>query len=277
MRLTGFQRDGLSFDVLDEGPEGGDPVVLLHGFPERATCWREVAPLLHAHGLRTYALDQRGASPGARPRGRRAYAVEEFAADVHALAEAIGRPVHLVGHDWGSATAWIAAAMRPELFRTLTAVSVPHPYAFTQAMTRSSQALKSWYMLFFNLPWLPERLAARERGFFDRSLRGSGMTRDDVERFRRELVEDGALPGGLGWYRAMFLSKAPSRYRTVSVPTTMVWSDGDDFIGRTAVELTATCVDAPYELVVLEGISHWIPTAAPEPLCDAILDRVAWA
>jgi pimeloyl-ACP methyl ester carboxylesterase len=277
MRLTTIERDGLTFDVVDTGPEDGDPVVLLHGFPERATCWREVAPLLNARGLRTYALDQRGASPGARPQGRRAYAVEEFAADAHALAEAIGRPVHLVGHDWGSATAWIAAAMRPELFRTLTAVSVPHPFAFTRAMTRSSQGLKSWYMLFFNIPWLPERLAAKPRGFFDRSLRGSGMSRDDVARFRTEMVDDGALPGGLGWYRAIFLSKAPAEHRTVRVPTTMVWSDRDDFIGRRSVELTAECVDAPYELVVLDGVDHWIPTHAPEQLADAILARAASA
>jgi len=272
-RLTTVHRDGLVLDVIDEGPLDGDPVVLLHGFPERATCWREVAPLLHAHGLRTYALDQRGASPGARPAGRRAYRVGEFAQDAHALVEAIGRPAHLVGHDWGSATAWIAAAMRPDLFRTLTAVSVPHPAAFLRAATSSTQLLRSWYMLFFNLPWLPERLARIHGGPLERNLLGSGMDRDDVERFRREMVADGALPGGLGWYRAMFLGDDARRHPTVTVPTTMVWSDGDHFIGRRAIDLTADCVEAPYELVVLSGVSHWIPTHAPEPLADAILAR----
>ena len=63
-RITSFERDGLVLDVTDEGPIDGDPVVLLHGFPERRTCWAEVTPLLHPRGLRTFAVDQRGASPG---------------------------------------------------------------------------------------------------------------------------------------------------------------------------------------------------------------------
>jgi pimeloyl-ACP methyl ester carboxylesterase len=72
-RLLRYRHDGLTFDIRDEGPLDGDPVVLLHGFPERSTCWRDVAPLLHAQGLRTYAPDQRGYSPGARPPRRRDY------------------------------------------------------------------------------------------------------------------------------------------------------------------------------------------------------------
>lgn len=270
-RLPSYERDGLRFDVHDEGPLDGDPVVLLHGFPERATCWREVAARLHTHGLRTYALDQRGASPGARPTSRRAYAVGEFAADVHALAERIGRPVHLVGHDWGAATAWTAVAQRPELFATLTAVSVPHPRGFQQSWTSSGQLLRSWYMFAFMVPLLPE-LAGR-RGLLGQLLRRGGMTRADVARFQREVVDDGALPGGLGWYRAMFVS-APGSGRAVTVPTTMVWSDGDAFIGRRAVDLCADLVRAPYELVVLEGVTHWIPTQAPDALAEAILERV---
>ena len=88
--------------MLDEGPLDGVPVVLLHGFPERASTWRDVAPLLHARGFRTLAPDQRGYSPGARPPRRRDYRVALLAGDVVALIERIGRPVHLVGHDWGA-------------------------------------------------------------------------------------------------------------------------------------------------------------------------------
>ena len=109
-RLTRFRHDGLVFDVRDEGPVDGDPVVLLHGFPERSTCWRDVAPLLHARGLRTYAPDQRGYSPGARPRRRRDHTIPKLVGDVVALIETIGRPVHLVGHDWGATVGWMVAA-----------------------------------------------------------------------------------------------------------------------------------------------------------------------
>ena len=274
-RITTYQHDGLSFDVLDEGPIDGIPVVLLHGFPERSTCWRQVAPLLHAQGLRTFAPDQRGYSPGARPPRRRDYAAGALVRDVLALIARIGGPVHLVGHDWGAAVGWGVAMTKPALVRSWTAVSVPHTGAFAASMLRSSQGLKSWYMAAFQLPYLPELAARRVGGPFDRSMRRSGMTRDDVARFRTEIVEYGALPGGLGWYRGIPFTGSGGARRKVTVPTTMVWSDGDFAIGRAAVDATAEWVDAPYDLVVLRGVSHWIPTQAPDALADAILARVA--
>jgi pimeloyl-ACP methyl ester carboxylesterase len=277
-RLTSYSRDGLTFDVRDEGPEDGTPVVLLHGFPERSSCWRSVAPLLHEAGLRTYAPDQRGYSPGARPAGRRAYAVPELVADVVALVEEIGTPVHLVGHDWGSMVGWGLAASRPELVSSWTAVSVPHPAAFTKAMRTTRQGLHSWYMGLFQLPLVVEQLARWEGGPVDQGLRRTGMTREEVARFRTEIVEYGALPHALGWYRALPLSAGGNGFgRRVRVPTTMVWSTGDSAIVRPGVDWTERYVEAPYELVVLDGVSHWIPTHAPEPLVEAILARIASA
>jgi pimeloyl-ACP methyl ester carboxylesterase len=276
-RLTTYDHDGLSFDVRDEGPLDGDPVVLLHGFPERSSSWREVAPRLHDAGLRTYAPDQRGYSPGARPSRRRDYRTPLLVADTVALLDRVGRPVHLVGHDWGAVVAWLVASARPDLVRSLTAVSVPHPAAFMAAVTTSRQALRSWYMGLFQLPFLPELSAAVVGGPFDQALRRGGMTDDDVERFRTEIVEYGALPGALGWYRAMPLGDPRSSAQRVQVPTTLVWSDGDVAVGREGVERTDQWVDAPYHLEVLAGVTHWIPTHAPEALTRAILDRAASA
>ncbi|MBC9734419.1 alpha/beta fold hydrolase [Nocardioides marmotae] len=275
-RLERFHHDGLTFDVHDSGPEDGDPVVLLHGFPERATSWRHVEPLLHAAGLRTYAMDQRGYSPGARPEGRSSYKVELLVGDVEALVRIIGRPVHLVGHDWGANVAWALTGQHPELIRTLTAVSVPHPAAFTAAMTSSDQALRSWYMLLFQLPRVAE-LSAQVGGgrVFERFLRNAGMDEEDVARVHREVVEDGALPHALGWYRGLPLSDRSVMGHSIQVPTTMVWSDGDVALARKGVELTERYCRSDYELVVLEGVSHWIPTHAPEALAEAILERVA--
>jgi len=273
-RLLRYRHDGLTFDVRDEGPLDGDPVVLLHGFPERSTCWREVVPLLHPHGLRTYAPDQRGYSPGARPPRRRDYRMDRLEADVVALIEAIGLPVHLVGHDWGASSGWLVAAHRPELVRSWTAVSVPHPAAFRRAMFTSRQAFASWYMAAFQLPGLPERLAARPGGRFDEGLREGGMTEADIDRFRREIVDDGALTGGLNWYRAMPFTHQRTLAEPVAVPTTLVWSDGDVAVKRVSVDRCADHVTGPFELRVLEGVSHWIPTHAPEAVADAVLSRV---
>jgi pimeloyl-ACP methyl ester carboxylesterase len=271
-RLTSYDHDGLTFDVRDEGPLDGDPVVLLHGFPERATAWRKVAPLLHDAGLRTYAPDQRGYSPGARPGRRRDYRLPHLVGDVVALAETIGRPVHLVGHDWGAAVGWAVAAQHRELVRTWTAVSVPHPAGFAKAMVTSGQALRSWYMGFFQLPFVPEWLG-RTR-VFEEWLRGSGMDDESLERFREEMVADGALGGGLMWYRALPLPGPAPTVGKVRVPTTFVWSDGDVAVDAAGGRHTPDLVDAPYEYVELDGVSHWIPTEAPEPLTAAILRRI---
>jgi len=160
-RITQLQHDGLTFAVLDEGPLDGVPVVLLHGFPERSTTWRLVAPILHEAGIRTFALDQRGYSPGARPRRRRDYRMTHLVGDVTALIDHIGAPVHLVGHDWGAVVGWMVAAQRPDLLRSWTAISVPHPMAFLQAGLTSGQGLKSWYIGFFQVPRLAELTASR--------------------------------------------------------------------------------------------------------------------
>lgn len=272
-RITSYRHDGLTFDVVDAGPLDGEVIVLLHGFPQRPSSWDKVAPLLHAQGYRTLAPEQRGYSPGARPRGRSSYTGWLLVGDVAALVEEIGTPVHLVGHDWGSAVAWMVAASRPDLVRSLVAVSVGHPAAFQRSMFRSDQWRRSWYMGFFQLPFLPERMAAA-RPFADRFLGAAGMDAATIERFHAEFPTPESLAGPIGWYRGMPLTRGRGLGAKVTVPTTMVWSDGDVALGRAAIDLTERYVRAPYRLEVLEGVSHWIPDEAPEQLAGFVLDRV---
>lgn len=271
-RIRIYTHDGLTFDVVDEGPIDGEPVVLLHGFPQTSSSWRQVSDLLHEQGYRTIAPDMRGYSPGARPKGRSAYAGDRLTGDVAALLRVVGLPAHLVGHDWGSAVGWSVAAAHPELVRSWTAVSVPHPAAFMASMVRSSQLLKSWYMLFFQLPKVPELVLTHAGALRRRSLANMGMDARLREQFESEILAGGALPGGLGYYRGLPFS-ASGIGGKVRVPTTMVWSSGDAALGRKGVDLTPRYVDAPYELVVLQGVSHWIPDHAPQVLADAIVRR----
>jgi pimeloyl-ACP methyl ester carboxylesterase len=273
-RIRAFSRDGFTFDVLDGGPLDGPAVVLLHGFPQRASQWEGVSEILHRHGLRTLAPDQRGYSPGARPRGPRAYRMSELVGDTAALIERYGAPVHLVGHDWGAAVAWATAAAHPDVVRTLTTVSVPHPAAFVRSLMRSDQALRSWYMLAFQPPGAVELLARRAPHAVGRFLKRAGMRDAEVARFREEIVEYGALPGALAWYRALPFAAGSSTGR-VHVPTTHVWSDRDTALARRGAELTADQVRAPYELRVLEGVGHWIPTRASDVLAEIVLERTS--
>ena len=272
-RLLRYRHDGLTFDVVDHGPLDGDPVVLLHGWPERATSWRKVVPHLHEAGFRTYAPDQRGYSKGARPKRRRDYALQHLVGDVVALIETIGRPVHLVGHDWGGAVGWLVAAKRPDLVRSWTCASTPHPKAFAKSLTSSNQGLKSYYMFAFNLPGIPEWMA--RTGRMDIPWRKGGMTKEDVQRVHDEVIDDDAMHYGLMYYRALPFSGAVLKDSICRVPTTYVWGDDDVALNEAGMKLTAQFVEGPYEQVTLKGVSHWIPTEAPDELAEHILKRIA--
>jgi pimeloyl-ACP methyl ester carboxylesterase len=274
-RLSSYERAGLRFEVTDAGPEDGPVVVLLHGFPQRATCWARVAARLNADGLRTLALDQRGYSPQARPRSRSDYTMPHLVADVVELIDLAGGPVHLVGHDWGAAVAWALAGHHPERVRSLVTVSVPHPRAYARSLFRSTQVARSWYMAAFQVPLLPEVSARTAPRLVEGALRRSGMPEDALARFRREMIDGGALGPALGWYRAIPLGTGRSaRMPVVRVPTTHVWSDADATLSRRGALLTADHVEATYRLVILEGVSHWIPDEVPEQLAALIEHRV---
>jgi len=273
-----FHRDGLTFDVLDAGPSDGEPVVLLHGFPQDSTAWNRVTPGLHHHGLRTLAPDQRGYCPTARPRGRSRYRLRETTADVLALLDAAElESAHVVGHDWGGLVAWALGAWHPDRVRTLSVLSVPHPAAMAKAMVTSDQALRSYYVGVFQFPVLPERLLLAGRAAALRWLLSHGGLPDDaVDRYVARMREPGALPAALGWYRALPWN-GQDPVGTVRVPTLHVWSTGDAFLGRAGIEATEQYVDAPYRLEVLDDVPHWIPELAPDRVAELVTAHVRTA
>lgn len=272
-----YTRDGLVFDVRDAGPPDGPVVVLLHGFPQRNDSWNAVIDRLTAAGYRCLAPNQRGYSPGARPPRRRDYRMSELVADVGALIDASGAPrVHLVGHDWGAGVAWGVAAELPDRLATVSPVSVPHPAAFLKSFVTSRQGLASWYMGFFQLPWLPEWLLTRGKGAVAaKTLRRSGQTAAAAERDAQAMTEPGALTGGLNWYRGLPLSNLRDSNQRISVPTMYVWSDDDIALKPKGARNTARYVDGEYRFEVMPGVSHWIPDTEPGRLADLLLDWFA--
>jgi pimeloyl-ACP methyl ester carboxylesterase len=257
---TQITRDGLAFNITEDGPADGEPVLLLHGFPQHSDSWDALVPLLTEAGYRTIRMDQRGYSPGARPRNRSAYRITELVNDAAEVIDHYGGRVHVVGHDWGAVVAWGLGSTYPDRVASLTALSVPHPGAFLRAMLTSTQGLKSWYMYFFQLPWLPE--AALRRQLVPLLLR-SGQSRERARRDAEGFREPGALTGALNWYRAMPLLDPRRVGDPVRSPTLFIYSDGDIAIGRKGVERCARYVEGPYQLETLSGVSHWIPDEAP--------------
>jgi len=269
-----MRANGLDFDVLLGGPAGGEPVLLLHGFPQHAGEWSLVTPALWEAGLRTIAPNQRGYSPGARPAGRGSYRMADMTADALSIVDAFGvGPVHVVGHDWGAAVGWHLAARHPDRVRTLTAVSVPHPLALADALAGlTDQRERSAYFVLFRQDGKAEDTLLADDA---RALRAlyAGIPASRVDSYLTPMRERDALTGGLNWYRGTSRVDSeglgPSR-----VPTTYVWSDGDFSIGPEAAYGCERYVAADYRFVPLAGVSHWIPDEAPDTVVEAVVSRV---
>lgn len=258
------------FDALVAGPDDGERVLLLHGFPQSSDIWSPQVDALAAAGYRAIAYDQRGYSPGARPDDVTQYRIDHLVGD--ALAVAGNRAFHVVGHDWGAIVGWHLAARHPERIRTLTALSVPHPVAFATALLTptSDQRSQSGYVAFFRTDVAEDALLA---GGLAAALAASGYPGDIDER-ERAMSEPGALAGALNWYRAIDFGLLRG-VGSVVVPTLFVWSTGDVALAREGAEATARHVIGPYRFEVLDGVSHWIPEEVPEVLTRLLLEHLA--
>lgn len=270
--MRSYVHAGLTFDVLDSGPSDGAAVVLLHGFPQDAHSWDAVVPRLNERGLRTLAPDLRGYSPGARPRERRAYTVDKLAGDAIGLLDAAGlERAHLVGHDWGGRVAWAIAIRHPDRVASLTAVSTPHPAAMQWAFTHSLQGLRSWYMLAFQLPWVPERIAAAT---LRTGLPRTGLSQAAADHYAERFADPESLRGPSNYYRALFLTPPAEAGGHVRIPTTYLWGRRDPFLGPAAAQRTAAYVAADYRFVEVDG-GHWLPEENPALVAEAVVARAA--
>ncbi|MCV6963274.1 alpha/beta hydrolase [Mycobacterium intermedium] len=271
-----FSRGQLVFDVRDSGPEDGPVVVLLHGHPQTNSAWDGVIPLLTARGYRCLAPNQRGISPGARPPRRRDYRVSELVDDVGALIDASGaHRVHLVGHDWGALVAWAFAASHPDRLITLTALSGPHPRALRRALLTGQQGMASWYVYFYQLPRIPERVYLGRDGKGARlsaMMQAGGQRLEFADRDARALAEPGAYTAALNWYRAMPWS---GRVGPVSVPTLYVWGDNDPYILDRAAHTCGNHVTGFYRFEILRRAGHWLPDEHPDTVADLLLEFFA--
>lgn len=273
-RIESYQREGLSFDVIDSGPLDGQVFVLLHGFPETNKSWQETSEILNTQGYRTFAVNQRGYSLGAQPTSRRDYRGSALLEDVNALLDIIQQPVYLVGHDWGAVVAWDVAQRYPEKIKHLITISVPHKAAFMKAMLTSNQLFKSYYMGLFQLPKIPELLFEKVPQIGLALLKDSGMTEQQLKDFQQEIVNEKRLSTALNWYRGLPFSSNKNLLKPITVPTLFIWGKHDSAIGPKGVEYNKNYVHAPYKEVIMDA-THWIPVQNAKELSQYILDAVA--
>ncbi len=268
----------LTFNVRIAGPDDGEVVILLHGFPETSHEWRHQLLALGEAGFRAVAPDQRGYSPGARPPAIEDYAIPLLVGDVIGIADAVGADrFHIVGHDWGAAVAWVVAVVAEDRVITANPVSVPHPDAFARVLRdpTSCQVAASSYFDLFVQPNSEDGFLAND-GALLRAVY-AGIDAEAVEEYVRVLGSKPALGSALNWYRANVADRelVGPAVGNVKVPTMFTWSDGDTALCIDGAQLTEEFVDAPYRFEVLEGVSHWIPDLAPDRMTALLLDHLA--
>lgn len=260
----------INLHVVEAGPEDGPLVILLHGFPEFWYGWRKQIPALTEAGFRVVVPDQRGYNLSDKPRPVSAYSLDALADDCVGLLDALGRDrAALVGHDWGAAAAWWAALKYPQRWNRLCIVNVPHPAVMRRHLRRSlSQIRRSWYMFFFQLPWLPERIFLMRHGKAGldgmvRTARPGTFADDDLARYFAAWSQPSAMRSMINWYRAA-LRYPPARLESlrVRVPTLVIWGAQDSFVSR---ELAGASIDMcdDGQLVFVEEATHWVQHEEP--------------
>ncbi len=273
-----FQSGGVTLHAVVDGPPSSPVVLLLHGFPEFWYGWhRQIGPLAAA-GFRVVVPDQRGYNLSSKPSGEAAYALTELDSDVIAIADQLGQEkIFLVGHDWGAAVAWSTALLHPQRVAKLVVLNVPHPSVLRKFLsTRLRQVLRSWYMFFFQLPWLPEAVFSAfnfhvgARSLL-RSSRPGTFSAEDLAQYRAAWSQPGALTAMINWYRAIFRTRVKFPDKTVRVPTRILWGERDAFLlAEMAHESLRYCTSA--ELFTFADATHWLQHEEPARVSELLID-----
>ena len=262
--------------------EAGDGplVVLLHGFPEFWFGWRFQIPALAEAGFRVVAPDMRGYNLSSRPSGVRAYDMDLLAGDVRDLIRERGSErALLAGHDWGGAVAWATAINHPDVIERLAVLNCPHPRRLLHAVRRPPQLFKSWYMFFFQLPRLPERVARAGNWRFLRFVFGDArpgaFEPPDIERYIEAWSRPDAITTMINYYRGIFRQtprRAERRLRPLAAPTLVIWGERDRALGAELAEPEAGDVPNLERVVRLPSASHWVQHDEPEEVSRLLIE-----
>jgi pimeloyl-ACP methyl ester carboxylesterase len=266
VRVTGD--GGVGIEVFVDGPDDGAPVLFMHGWPDSHRLWRHQVNALSAAGYRTIAPDLRGFGDSDKPADIEAFKLAHSVVDMIAVLDSCGvQRANVVAHDWGAVAGWGLAAFVPDRVKTLTALSVGHPRAFSDA--GFEQRMRSLYMLLFNIPVIAEQWF----GKFGDQMLASHPDKADVIA---ELERPGALTASFGWYRANAHPKTiispPPEVPSVTMPTMGVWSSRDFALTEKQMTWSERYVDASWRYERIEGAGHWMQLDAPDELNRLLLD-----
>lgn len=267
-----WTRRGLRLSYLDSAPDDRTrPVVLfIHGFPDTAAMWMPILVAMHAKGYRCIAPDTVGCGESDMAARRTDYDVHHLIEDLAGLLDHLElNQVNVVGHDWGALQAWLLAARHPRRVRRLAVLSVGHPTAYARAGLDQKRA--GWYVAFFQLPGLSERLLLGAGRF---SLRRVFASHPEMDEVMQRLAQPGRLTSALRIYRANLVDVLLRKHPAVVAPTLAIWSEGDRFLVESQVSDSLAYVDAAFTYRRIDG-SHWIPLEHPAWTTEQLLGHFA--
>lgn len=273
------EANGLTFEVATAG-EGDHLALCLHGFPELHYSWRNQIPVLAEMGYRVWAPNLRGYGGTDRPQGTDAYRLRTLAKDVAELIDASGaKQVTLIAHDWGAIIAWYFAILKVRPLTRLVILNVPHPKCAEREIKKWRQMKKSWYIFFFQLPWLPERFLSRgnfapiRRIFRDSAINKERFDDATLEPYVRAAQRPGAASAMLNYYRALLRRKDARDVASgkVDVPTLVLWGEQDVAID---IHVLDGMEDYVSDLTVrrFPQASHWVQQDVPDEINAALKD-----
>jgi pimeloyl-ACP methyl ester carboxylesterase len=258
----------------------GELVLLLHGFPEFWYSWRYQIPALAKH-FKVVVPDLRGYNDSEKPKS--GYDLDTLSTDVRSLIEQLGYSrAHVVGHDWGGAIAWRFAQQFPNFIDRLALLSAPHPQRFAKdLLSNLDQLRRSWYVLAFQVPNLPEwliQLNLREfvRNMFqEQAVRKGAFTQEQIQKYQAALQKPGALAAAVNSYRQLFSSgnwmdwiRSPD---PISVPTLVLWGDEDSILSPKLMDGIEQWISAPFQFKLIPHCGHWIQQEAPQTVNRELL------
>jgi pimeloyl-ACP methyl ester carboxylesterase len=257
----------LHVQVDGEGPT----LLLLHGWPDTGALWSEMVPELVLSGYRVAVADLRGCGLSSKPTETSSYRMRHLVGDVHCIIESLGvERVTLIGHDWGAALAWAAAAYLPNQVENLVVLSVGHPTAFYGA--GFAQQRRSWYMMVFALEGIGEAFLRKNDYEVIRQWSGHPRAAQVIE----ELERDGQMSAHLRWYRANVAMDAfivdPPVLAPITMPVLGIWSSGDLALTELQMKRSEEYCDSGFAYVRVEGFGHWMALEAPYEVSREILN-----
>jgi len=261
-----IETNSIHLHTVLAGPENGQPVFLLHGFPDAWFGWQSQIEALADAGFRVIAPDQRGYNLSDKPQGIACYTMPLLVDDILGLADGLGFDrFNLAGHDFGAMVAWNLAMDHPERIKKLAIANVPHPFVMRNYLrSQPKQMLKSWYALFFQIPKLPEQVVKLNNWRFLISAMPDEFSKEEQDRYREAWKQPGAMTGMINWYRAL-MQKSFQTMETsnIKVPTLILWGKQDPHISYEMAQLSIDLCDEG-ELITFDDASHWVLYDKPD-------------